>query len=72
MAPKDLLTTEQVGELLGVSRETVNTWIDKGHFPHAYKLDPTRTNSPYRIPRQDVDSFIRKYRPTLAARTNRT
>jgi predicted transcriptional regulator len=52
------LTTADVARLCGVTQYTVGRWVRQGHFPHAYKLEPARRNSPYRIPVQDLATFV--------------
>jgi excisionase family DNA binding protein len=54
----DICSVSQVAEILGVSRYTVHNFIKRGHFPGAYKLDPTR-KSQYVIPKKDVDRFVK-------------
>ncbi len=54
--PGKLLTTTQAGERLGVSRTTINKWIDIGLFPNAFKLGALR-QSPVRIPESDVEAI---------------
>lgn len=56
MVSEKLLTTGQAADRLGVSRVTINKWIDQGLFPHAYKLSGLK-QSPYRIPETDVIDF---------------
>lgn len=51
------LTVAQAAKELGVFPSTLVRWINTDLFPGAYKLNPTATNSPYRIPRRDVDNF---------------
>jgi excisionase family DNA binding protein len=53
------LSTEEAAARLGVSQRSVQEFINRGHFPGAHKLDPTRSNSPYRIPLRDVEKFLR-------------
>jgi predicted DNA-binding transcriptional regulator AlpA len=53
----DLLTTSQVAELLGCSVRAVVKYTQRGHFPNARKMDPTKKNSPLRIPRADVEKY---------------
>ena len=59
---EEVLTSTQVAKILGVSPGAVNKWLDAGDFPHAYKLNPTRPKSPWRIPKGDIDLFIQKRR----------
>lgn len=56
------LTVDEVADRLGVSNRTVRNFIERGHFPNAYRVDPTVPKSHYRIPKEDVDRFekIRK------------
>jgi len=52
------LTTSQVCKILGCSHQLISLWIKQGNFPHAYKLNPQKINSPYRIPYEDVEAFL--------------
>jgi excisionase family DNA binding protein len=56
--PDELLTTKEVAELMRVSQSWIPVLVRRGHFPGARKLDPTRINSPLRIPRAEVEKFI--------------
>jgi predicted DNA-binding transcriptional regulator AlpA len=47
----------EVASILGVSVRTVLVWINQGYFPNAYKLNPSKKNSPYYIPRAEVQAF---------------
>lgn len=60
------LTTKQAAELLKVSDQTVLNWLRDGFFPNAFKLNPTKKNSPIRIPRSDVDKVRAAQRKALA------
>jgi excisionase family DNA binding protein len=51
------LSVKQTARRLGVTTRTVQSWIDRGYFPNAYKLKPYLSNSPYRIPESDVTAF---------------
>ena len=63
MDPKDYLTVRATANTLQVSTRTIQLWISQGHFPNAYKLNPTNTrNSPYRIPCTDIDAFKNRQR----------
>jgi predicted DNA-binding transcriptional regulator AlpA len=55
---QDELTTTETMNILRVSRATVTELVKRGHFPGARKMDPTRINSPLRIPRAEVEKFI--------------
>ena len=58
----ELLKTPDVAKLLGVSVTCVNDWLRAGDFPNAYRINPLRAHSPWRVPRSDVDDFIKKRR----------
>ncbi len=58
--PKKTLSVASVAERLEVHPTTITRWIQQGHFPHAYKLNPDARNSPYRIPETDVTAFEEK------------
>jgi len=73
---EDLLNTAQVAEMLNCSVRTVNNYVLRGHFPNARKMDPTRENSPLRIPRSDVLAFqesqrVKPFRPAAAIQSKR-
>jgi excisionase family DNA binding protein len=50
-------TATQAAQILGVTDRMVRKLIEKGRFPNAYRVDPFNPNSPYRIPKQDVERF---------------
>lgn len=56
----EYLTVTEVMDLLMVNRNTVTKYVKHGYFPGAIKLDPFRPNSPIRIPRAEVESFLQK------------
>jgi len=56
----DLLTTKQVAEMLNCSTMTVTKLVKRGHFPGARKFDPTRKNSPLKIPYAEVIAYQEK------------
>lgn len=56
----EILTTLQVAEMLKCSHTYVTLLVKRGHFPGARKLDPTRLNSPLRIPRSEFLSYQEK------------
>lgn len=60
MSKSKNLTVAQVAEILEIQPRTVRLYIARGHFPSAYKLDPTRKKSEYRIPQEDVTNFLAK------------
>lgn len=51
------LSVKETSRRLEVTPQTIVRWIHRGHFPGAHKLDPTTSNSPYRIPEDDVNAF---------------
>ena len=55
----EMLTTKEVAGLLLVSQSFVPVLVRRGHFPGARKLDPTRKNSHLRIPRQEVEDYLK-------------
>jgi excisionase family DNA binding protein len=54
------LTVVEVAEILEIKPRTVRKYIERGHFPGAFRLDPTREKSEYRIPKEDVSNFLAK------------
>ena len=59
---EEILTTAAAARLLGISPITMAKWIALGHFPNAYRLNPLRTQSAWRIPMADVKTFVQKRR----------
>jgi predicted site-specific integrase-resolvase len=66
MTKQDLLSTKEAAEILHVSDQTVINWWREGLFPNAIKLNPTKRNSPIRIPRKDVDKAFKTQERALA------
>jgi len=57
--PNETLSTKESAEFLGVSDQTVlNMWKD-GLLPDAYKINPSKTNSPLRIPKKNIEKILR-------------
>jgi len=54
-----MLTVIQVTEILHCSHAYVSILVKRGHFPGARKMDPSRRNSPYRIPRKDIEAYLK-------------
>jgi excisionase family DNA binding protein len=48
------MTVAEVSKMLRVHRMTVLHWLERGIFPHAYKL-PSRAG--WRIPRADIEAL---------------
>jgi hypothetical protein len=57
---EDYLTTLQVAEILRCSPTYVTILVKRGHFPGTIKMDPTRRNSPLRIPRKAVEEYQKR------------
>jgi len=55
--PEELLTSAEVAKMLGVTQTAIGVWLKQGYFPNAFRLNP-RTQSPWRVPKGDVDAFI--------------
>lgn len=55
------LSVAQVAIILVCSPRHVLNLISAGHFPNAYKMNPGK-RSVYRIPRKDVDAFLRLWK----------
>ena len=62
MEEEEILTTPKVAKLLGVTVASINEWLKAGHFPNAYRINPMRPRSAWRIPKRDIDEFIEKRR----------
>lgn len=59
---EEILTGPQVAKILDVSAASVNHWLKDGDFPGAYRINPNRPRSPWRIPRSALNAFIEKRR----------
>ena len=55
MKKENMLSTKEAAELLKVSDQTIINWMRDGLFPNAIKLNPSKKNSPIRIPRKDIE-----------------
>jgi predicted site-specific integrase-resolvase len=58
--PKKMISTQEAAELLQVSDQTVINWIREGAIPNAIKLNPSKRNSPIKIPLQEVLAIRKK------------
>jgi excisionase family DNA binding protein len=56
--PNELLTVEQVAQLLKVIPDTVRTWIQSGALTASRPGNGTRPGRKYRIRRSDMDAFV--------------
>jgi len=67
MTQPDHLSTGEAAKELGVSERTIQNWIRRadGPFPGAFKLNPSLPNSPYRIPRQNINALKAKRERSL-------
>ena len=59
----ELIRVTEAAALLQVHPQTVRNLINRGHFPGASRIDPTRKNSPIRIPKEEVEQYIRSIQP---------
>jgi len=62
MEEEIFLTAPEVARMLGVTSASVNDWTKDGNFPNAYRINPMRPRSAWRIPKSDVDAFIQQRR----------
>jgi len=51
------LTVQQAAARLNVTPRAIHKWIQAGHLPGSYKLNPHATTSPYRIPLTSIEEF---------------
>ena len=56
--PEELLTVEQVAQLLKVISDTVRTWIQSGALRASRPGNGTRPGRKYRVRRGDLDAFV--------------
>ena len=71
MKKQTMFSTKGAGELLGVSDQTVINWMRDGMFPNAKKLNPTKRNSPIRIPRADIEKILDAQNRAVGAKNRR-
>jgi len=57
-SPEELLTVEQVAQLLKVIPDTVRSWIQSGALLASRPGNGTRPGRKYRIRRADLDAFV--------------
>ncbi len=62
MPPEETYTTEEVAEILNVTKRTVRNLIKRGRFPNAFRTDPEIPKSHHRIPASDVERFLERQR----------
>lgn len=55
-----VLTTTEAAKRLGVTSRSILAWIQQGHLPNAYRLNPGMPRSPHRIPESDIVAFEKK------------
>ena len=58
LSPEELLTVEQVAQLLKVIPDTVRTWIQSGALRASRPGNGTRPGRKYRVRRGDLDAFV--------------
>ena len=54
----ELLSTIENAEIFDVKQKTVGDWIRNGDIK-AKKKNPLRRNSPYRVPKSEVDRLLK-------------
>jgi excisionase family DNA binding protein len=57
---RELLTTDEVAEKLGITRRTVQNWIKAGELV-CYQFGKGKGTT-YRIDPKDVEAFLKKHR----------
>lgn len=57
-----IMTATEVAKMLGVTSAAISHWCGWGYFPNAYKINPRKPKSAWRIPKRDVDAFIEERR----------
>jgi predicted site-specific integrase-resolvase len=58
----EIMTAAEVATRLGVDANTIGGWCNLGYFPNAYRVNPKKRKSRWRIPKRDVDAFIEERR----------
>lgn len=61
----DYIRVTEAARLLQVTPATIRNMIDRGRFPGARKIDPSLKNSPYRIPRSEIDQALPQENPPV-------
>lgn len=54
----EILNSAQVADMLGVDPTTISGWCGLGYFPDAYRINPRKRKSPWRIPKRNVLAFV--------------
>jgi excisionase family DNA binding protein len=55
------LSTEQIAEILGISKRTVTRMIVAGMFPNCFKAGTgEKYRSPWRVPESDVEEYVKQ------------
>lgn len=57
MTQTDTYRTIEAAEILGVEPATITIWIKNGDM-QAEKINPLKVNSPYRIPKSEVNRIL--------------
>lgn len=52
---EDVMKISEIAKKVKVNNNTVTRWCNKGYFPNAF-----RVGSSWRIPRTDVENYIRQ------------
>ena len=56
---REVITSRQAAEMLGVTSVTITRYVNKGDL-EGYKVNPRRSNSPFRIYKDSVEALIRE------------
>jgi excisionase family DNA binding protein len=56
--PSRPLSVRQLADRLGCSADKVYELLDEARFPGAYRLDPRRPKSPWRVPQAALEAFL--------------
>ena len=68
MKKNDILSTREVAALMHVSDQAILNWLKDGTFPNAFKLNPSKARSAFRIPRSDVEKALKAQREFVVDR----
>lgn len=57
-----IMNATEAGRMLGVTSAAVGRWCVNGYFPNAYRINPRKPRSQWRIPKRDLEAFIEERR----------
>ncbi|MCI0550885.1 MAG: helix-turn-helix domain-containing protein [Anaerolineae bacterium] len=53
-----IMTASEAANMLGVTSAAITHWCKAGYFPNAYRVNPRKAKSPWRIPKRNLEAFV--------------